>query len=282
MGKDLQKLAESIYYLPHNADTDRPTLGFVSGTHASLIIDGGNSTEHAKLFNEKLKAINFSPLKAVVNTHWHWDHWFGNAFYTVPIIANNYTVDKIKEQAKLPWDNDSLDQRVRRGDEIEFCSEYIKKEFPNPKRTLDFKIPDTIIENKVEINLGCLTCVLETVDSDHCLQNILVFIPEQSILFMGDALYFNLHATPWNYTSRKLFPFLEKVESFNAEFIIPSHSNPLSKIEYLEYFKKLKTIGSIVDARGGDYEQIIQALKSDNFCFEDDTPELIKAFMAGL
>ena len=52
----LNKLSDTIYYLPNQDDNERPTLGLVCGDQCSLIIDAGNSTQHAKDFY--LKSTN--------------------------------------------------------------------------------------------------------------------------------------------------------------------------------------------------------------------------------
>ena len=49
----LNKLSESIYYLSNQNDKDRPTLGLVCGDQYSLVIDGGNSVQHAQDFYRK-------------------------------------------------------------------------------------------------------------------------------------------------------------------------------------------------------------------------------------
>ncbi|MBI9067909.1 MAG: MBL fold metallo-hydrolase [Salinivirgaceae bacterium] len=282
MLKQLKKISDSIYILPHYSVTDRPTLGVISGTKYSLIVDAGNSYAHADLFNQQIQELNLQQTKALVNTHWHWDHCFGNSYYNIPIIANNYTKTEIEKQSRHSFTDLALDKRVKEGAEIEFCAEHIKKEYPDPNRVIKMKIPDQIIDGKTEIDLGNLTCVLESVDSDHCEQNLLVFIPEQKVLFIGDALYMNLYAKEWNYTTEKLFPFLEKLASYNAEIIVGSHSDPLSKTAYLKYFDELRTIGNIVKDKGDNYEKIMDGLNAINFSFDDYTKEIIKAFIAGL
>lgn len=46
----LNKLSGTIYYLSYQDERERPTLGLVCGEQYSLIIDSGNSTQHAKDF----------------------------------------------------------------------------------------------------------------------------------------------------------------------------------------------------------------------------------------
>lgn len=59
----LNKLSDTIYYLSHQVDRERPTLGLVCGEQYSLIIDSGNSTQHAKDFLLEIKKLNVPPIK---------------------------------------------------------------------------------------------------------------------------------------------------------------------------------------------------------------------------
>src|SRR5690606_41603367 len=72
----LQKLSDRLYYLPPYQKTDRPILGAVVGDKHTLLIDSGNSANHAKLFKDQLASHQiYGDLLAL--THWHWDHVFG-------------------------------------------------------------------------------------------------------------------------------------------------------------------------------------------------------------
>lgn len=282
MNQKIQKISDSIYILPHYSETDRPTLGIISGTNSSLIVDAGNSFEHAKLFNDQLAELNLPKATALVNTHWHWDHWFGNSYYNMPIISNSFTKTKIKKQAQYKWSNKALDNRVDVGLEIEFCAEHIKKEFPDGNRSIEMKIPNQVRDGKTEIDLGNIACILESVDTDHCEQNLLVFIKEEKVLFIGDALYMNLYASEWYYTKEKLFPFLEKLELYEADIIVGSHSDPMMKTEYIQYFEELRLMGNLVQKLGNNYQGIVSELNAINFQFNSYTDELISAFISGL
>src|SRR5262245_17872981 len=51
----------------------------LSGTEGKFLVDAGISKSQEKL-QVALNKISPSPLKYVVNTHWHWDHTDGNAW----------------------------------------------------------------------------------------------------------------------------------------------------------------------------------------------------------
>lgn len=75
--QQIKKIGNSFWYMTPVSETDRPILGMVVGKEKTLMIDAGNSEEHAQLFLEMLKEQNVSSPDFVALTHWHWDHIFG-------------------------------------------------------------------------------------------------------------------------------------------------------------------------------------------------------------
>ena len=58
----LNKFSDTIYYLSNQDDRERPTLGLVCGNRYSLIIDSGNSPQHAKDFLREIEKLNVPPI----------------------------------------------------------------------------------------------------------------------------------------------------------------------------------------------------------------------------
>ena len=61
-----------------------------------VVIDSGASYMYAKQAYEKMKKIANLPIKFVVNTHMHDDHWMGNSYYkelNVPIYGTQQEND---------------------------------------------------------------------------------------------------------------------------------------------------------------------------------------------
>lgn len=124
----LTKISDRLYYLPPVQETDRPILGALVGKEKTMLIDAGNSSQHASLFLRQLGEIGIQS-DLLVLTHWHWDHVFGMREIPVPSISCKETAGKIKEMQSLSWEDEDLDQRVEEGTEIPFCADAIKKEF---------------------------------------------------------------------------------------------------------------------------------------------------------
>ena len=52
---ELKRLTEHIWYMPFEAERDRPNLGYVKGDHWSLAIDAGHSAAHVREFYRLLE-----------------------------------------------------------------------------------------------------------------------------------------------------------------------------------------------------------------------------------
>ena len=206
----LQKLSNRLFYLPPYQKTDRPILAAIVGDNQTLLIDAGNSSNHAKLFKEQLASHQITG-DILALTHWHWDHVFGLYEMDMPSIANFMTYDKIKELQKLSWEDKELDERVEAGIEIPFCADAIKLELGS-KREVIIPDPTIIFEKQIKLNLGGVTCFIEHVGGDHSSDSNLLYIPEEKTLFLGDSLYANMYAEKWHYTIEKMVNFWRRLK----------------------------------------------------------------------
>ncbi|MHB1629382.1 MAG: MBL fold metallo-hydrolase [Bacilli bacterium] len=105
----LIKLSEVIVYLPPCQETDRPILGAIVGSDRTLLIDAGNSSNHARQFREELSAIDVKGDWLAI-THHHWDHVFGIKEVGLPTISHSMTRQKIAEMQELSWTDNACRQ----------------------------------------------------------------------------------------------------------------------------------------------------------------------------
>lgn len=280
----LNPISEHVYWLAPDATTDRPVLGAVVGSHATLIVDAGNSPAHAKLLLDGLAEV--SPAhhqRYLVLTHWHWDHVFGTAAFEMPIFAYKETQQVMTEMAGLDWSDAALDRRVAEGTEIEFCRDMIKAEWPN-RTDLRLKLPDVSFTTGLAFDLGGVTCQVNHVGGDHASDACVVVIPEDKIVFLSDCLYEDLHHGPLSYTTAQLFPLIETVAGYNADYYLWGHDpEPMPKTALIEFTSLLKSIGEQVEWVGDQRDDILEALPSiTGQPLAEDHIELVEAFLAGL
>ncbi|MGG0670601.1 MBL fold metallo-hydrolase [Lederbergia citrisecunda] len=255
----LTKISDRLYYLPPVQETDRPILGALVGKEKTMLIDAGNSSQHASLFLRQLGEIGIQS-DLLVLTHWHWDHVFGMREIPVPSISCKETAGKIKEMQSLSWEDEDLDQRVEEGTEIPFCADAIKKEFAE-ERNIQVQLPTIVFENGMTVDLGGLTCEIEHVGGDHSSDSCVVFIPEEKALFVGDCLYANLYAEKWNYTIEKILKLIGQLEKYDADIhFLSHHPAPLTKDAFSAFLQLLKNTALLTQKHAGDETAIQQEM----------------------
>ena len=277
----LEKLSDRLFYLPPYQKTDRPILAAIVGDNQTLLIDAGNSSNHAKHFKEQLASAHITG-DILALTHWHWDHVFGLREMNMPSIANHMTYDKVIELQELSWEDNELDKRVKSGIEIAFCADAIKLELGSMREVI---IPDPtiIFEKQIKLNLGGVTCIIEQIGGDHSPDSNLLYIPEEKALFLGDCLYANMYAEKWHYTTEKMFNLLDKITTYDAEiYFLSHHPAPLKKDEFASFVSILKISAELTNKHKGKMEAIAAEM-STHFgrkLTEDDL-EVIGYFVNG-
>ena len=73
------QLAEGVFRRRY--DSLDMNVGVVIGEDGVLIVDTRASHQQASELIEELGEVTTLPVRWVVNTHWHWDHVFGNAMF---------------------------------------------------------------------------------------------------------------------------------------------------------------------------------------------------------
>lgn len=278
----IEQIGKHFWYITPISETDRPILGMVVGRNKTLMIDAGNSENHARYFLDELLKRDISSPDMVVLTHWHWDHIFGLSTLTNTIsICSKETKIEMEKLKHLSWSDEALDSRVNEGTEIEFCANAIKKEFGN-ERDIKIVLPDLTFEKQLEIDLGELTCVIQHVGGSHASDSVVVYIKEEKILFLGDCIYSDIFSEKWNYKINETLQLLEKLEAFDAETYILSHWKAISKEEFNQEITMLRTIATYTDICKGEQQKITEKYKT--FVgreLTDDEVEVIEQFVNG-
>ena len=147
------KITDHIYIHPAEHYTDRPNIGFIMGENKALLFDAGNSKEHVEKLKKELLEQNLPLPDLILLSHWHWDHSFGAKFWNVPVISGRKTNDELEKVSKWKWDEISMENRIKSGEDIIFCTEMIKREYPDRSK-IEVVSADIIFEGKMSIDLG--------------------------------------------------------------------------------------------------------------------------------
>ena len=278
---ELRRLSPRVWYLPADEVTDRPNLAVIVGQRASLAVDAGNSPAHARELLNAVAGGGIASLRYAAITHWHWDHVFGLATLDVPGIAHAETRRRVLEQASLDWSDEALDQRVTAGSEAAFCRDMIRAELPD-RSELVIRAPDITFDERVEVDLGGLTAVIEHVGGNHGPDCSIVYVPEERVLLLGDCLGADIYGGPPAYTRDKLFDLMDRLAAYEALWYQQGHGEPVARDRFWEYASTLRAVGELVGVYGDDVAAIKRgfARRVGRPASDDDLWDA-QAFMAG-
>ncbi|HXH78341.1 MBL fold metallo-hydrolase [Nocardioides sp.] len=84
-------------------------ITLIGGSDGLVMVDTHGSERQARIIADDLGRLGAGPLTALVNTHDHWDHWFGNdvlasAYAALPIHATEFALQRMVEAGDRPTD----------------------------------------------------------------------------------------------------------------------------------------------------------------------------------
>ncbi|MGD6993112.1 MBL fold metallo-hydrolase [Sutcliffiella horikoshii] len=234
----LNKVTQAVYYLSNDDSKERPTLGLVCGDKFSLVIDSGNSVQHAQDFLKEIEALNVPPVEYLVVTHGHWDHILGMTEFGATIIVNSLTNQLLEEWQNYSFDDDSLHQYVESNKMSFKCMEIIKNEIPF-RDSFRLNSADIIFEKSLTIDLGNKVCVLETIIGTHSDDSTILYVPDDKVLFLGDSVYGTTTNSLFHYNQSQLLPMIEEIQKYDATSFILGHESRCDAEEMSLYWKEL-------------------------------------------
>jgi glyoxylase-like metal-dependent hydrolase (beta-lactamase superfamily II) len=232
----LKQLTEYVWLLPHNPDHNavQSSIGVITTQNESILIDAGNSPRLAHIIKTEITRNSLPPVSRIIYTHHHWDHVYGACEFDVPIIAHIICKAFLEEESKKPWG-------------IEYLNEEIKRE---PKLTVSYNaraksiedweafrivVPEEVFETEKVINLDRLTMELEHVGGEHAEDSIVVKIPEDGAMFIGDCYYPPpLHLRKPD--SAPSFDMLRRLQNEAYNLYVEGHDKPFTRTELLKFF----------------------------------------------
>lgn len=258
----LNKISNHVYYLDHSPKTDRPVLGLIVGNKASLVVDAGNSSAHARMFLDLTKDMDIAPLTYLAITHWHWDHIFGIEAMDLISLSHEKTKNKLNQMTSLSWDNQSLDKRVAKKEEIKFCSKMIRLEMNETERK-NFRTVSTDISfnDEVEIDLGAITCIIKNVAGCHGIDASIIYVPEDKVMFLGDCMSPDFYSGLVSYNLDEYSAMVNKIKKYKTKHYITSHMEAQTHEAYWQKVEHIQSIGQLI-TKESDFNDAVSAYKA--------------------
>jgi glyoxylase-like metal-dependent hydrolase (beta-lactamase superfamily II) len=289
-----QKVAEGIYLFSTTPYADVGLSGnsiAVLSDDGVLVFDSSATPETAATILAEIRKLTDKPVRYLVNSHWHWDHWGGNqtylaAFPGVQIITHEKTRELMQTveprwndkglKQDLPQFLDGFEKQIAAAKAKNAPPERIKpaeerlavdRNFLAQKLALHKTYPNVTFSGSIAILMGgreiqVLHAQAITTGDTY------VYLPKEKILIAGDILL-----SPYPFAIGGTYPAewlatLEKFAALAPSVIIPGHGDAETNTDFLH--SNIALFGEVIGqvkankAKGMTPQQTMEALDKQN------------------
>jgi len=208
----------------------RSNGGFIVGRDGALLIEGFQTPIGASFQADALRMVSQVPVHAAIDTHWHFDHTLGNSFYIDkgwPVWAHPKAAGYLKEKYTR-WHAETLDaflapweKRVTEA-KTDSLREHAKSDVEGvrslyePNGDYPMALPTHPLDPAkmpMKVDLGGLSVEIENFVG-HTDTDLIIRVPDQNIVYMGDLLVnaqyptnINGYPTSWRATLANIAKF---------------------------------------------------------------------------
>jgi cyclase len=261
---DIKLVAPDVYaaiarpHRPENANS-----AFILLDDGVLVVDTSSTPSSARALIAEVRKLTPKPVRWIVNTHFHWDHYWGNqvlveAFPGAEIISSQRARQDMERMGlgnrllprwgmELPatiadWkrqlaETTELDRRQRLTERIRGWEAALPE-----LESMRPMLPTLTFECRMVLRSGGRTVELLWLGRSHTAGDVVVYLPQERVIAAGDLLAgdtpYVADITPYDWI--RTFEVLEKLD---FDIAIPGHSEVMAGKEKLrlwkEYFRDL-------------------------------------------
>jgi len=232
----LEKISDRIYFYSASGDHSPENAfganaGIIIGDKGVLVIDTLVSAGKAKGFIKAIRSVTDKPIRWVLNTHFHFDHTFGNSEFA-KLGATIITHEKSKAyQAK--WSPKLLKN----------AKAWLKLD-PETMVGTEIVLPDQTFSQNMVFDLGGISAEVINLAHSHTQGSVFVHVPSEKVIFTGDVLFTERHPNMSAADVPGWVKVLDHITEMDLKTIVPGHG-PLSTKkdlvelkDYLQVFEK--------------------------------------------
>jgi len=223
-----------------------------------VVVDSHSKPSAARAVYQEIQAVTNKPIRKIINTHFHWDHWQGNEVYAganggVEVVASERTRDNLtrdvgvggvpfigKQVAALPKEIDQLkaeiakasntESRARLESNLRQAEAYLQE-----LQGLKPALPTKTVSSALTLQEPGREIQLHVLGRAHTDGDLFIYLPKEKVVMTGDALIdwmpFLNDGYPEDWVQT-----LTALEKLDFTHIVPGHGEVLPKSQ-LAFFR---------------------------------------------
>jgi len=244
----------------------------IIGDDGVVVFDSNGTPAASAAVLQEIRKLTTAPVRYVVNSHWHWDHWYGtqtytNAFPGVHVVAHEKTREMMLGPAidfnrpgietQLPDYIAALAKRAASDPKLEPLLQD-DRFFLDQKTHAALVTPDVTYASELNLYVGGREIQVRHYERAVTPGDSFIYLPKDRVLLTGDLLVnpvaFALSCYPSGWLKT-----LEQMDALDASVIVPGHGAPLHDKTllhaHMEAMRILLEAGRSAKARGLDPDQ---------------------------
>jgi cyclase len=293
-----QRLAEGVFVI---SATEPPGLGgdpntvVVVGRTGTLIVDAQFSASATAAVMHEVRKVATSPVRWLVNTHWHDDHVSGNAAWrraypSVEILGHRYMLEDMPQSGaanrasmlkSVPGTSAFLRDLEAKGmgidgqptDAVELRAYAAYRtligRFAAESLLTHAVLPTRMVDDSLALDLGGRTVVLRYFGPAHTRGDLVVQVPDAGLLAVGDIVSWPVPLIGTTSFPREYGRTLDRLLAVPHRMLVPGHGPVLTSDEYPRQMSRmLARIRVAVDSMrlaGDSLAKVQRTVRLDEF-----------------
>ena len=181
--------------------------GFLVTDSGVLLFDTGSSEAIGESLRETIAQVTDKPVRWIVNSHAHGDHWLGNAAFEPDVeeIIASTKVAQVIEISGRTW----IDLFNRMTDGVTGESRIVP--------------PNRRVDERTEADFGGIGVVLFPSGGSHSPGDLLLWLPEHRVLMGGDVVYSDRMPSTNNSRIGQWIDILDQLVALEPKVVIAGH-----------------------------------------------------------
>ncbi len=235
-----EQVAEHSYYLPglpgaasRQNEGFMSNAGFVVTREGVVVFDTLGSPSLAREMLQRIREVTTAPIRRVIVSHYHADHYYG--------------IQVFKDAGAEIWAHEaarhvvgSEDWRLRLEQRKDLLGRWINDQ------TQRFPAPDRWLSGDTDFELGGVHFRIRHVGPAHSLEDLVMFVEEEGVLFAGDLIFKGRVPFIGDADSRLWLKALDTLIAFQPRVLVPGHggasNDPIGDLtltrDYLKYLRE--------------------------------------------
>ena len=222
-----------------------------------LVVDTHSKPSAARALIEQIKKLTDKPVRYVVNTHFHWDHYQGNQAYPsswpagVEIISSEATrlnieqrgIPRVKHEiTTMPQEIEKLKTDLAKATDAkqkqELESELTQaQDYFSELKSMQVALPTITFDHSLILHRKSRTVEMFWLGNAHTNGDVFVYLPKEKVLVTGDALH------GWTPFMGDSYPYdwittLDKAEKLDFDQVLGGHGDVMRGKEKFELWKQ--------------------------------------------